>query len=395
MKVKVKSKKGLLGIILIAIILGIMLAICLINNQKSKSDKTIIEYLKQVLNLKEEDYNEDANNKIEESQKIAIVPTMQDTLNSNSAWCPTFQLVWNDLKNVVVGQDIVFEEQLAMVENLNKEEFTEDMLNENSYFKIYGLKTLELRQQIIDGIMNKFGETSDIIDEIDWSEGALHKEGSLEERYIFYSMLKKKFNFEQEFTVLEPSSFGSKYNVVQYFGVNSSTKESVRKQVEVLYYNSETEFAVELSTKEGDSIILTRGENGNTFKEIYDNIKLKKENFDGNIYLQTEDRLKIPNIKMDVKKEYTELLNKEFITKDGKTAEIDEAIQTIKFELDNTGGEVKSEAVISTKVTSALQQNDYEPRYFNFDDEFTLFLKEDGKELPYLAVQITDISLYQ
>lgn len=391
MKVKIKSKKGLIGIIVIAIILGVMLAVCLINNKKSKSDKTLIEYLKQVLDLKEET----TDTEVETSQNIAVVPTMQDTLKSNSAWCPTFQLIWNDLKNEVVKQDIVFEEQLDIVDNLNKQEITEDMLNENSYFKIYGLKTLDLKKQIEDGIMNKFGETSNVINDINWSEDALYKEGSSEEKYIFYSMLKKKFTFEQEFTILEPSSFGGKYNVVQYFGVNSSTKEAVRKQVEVLYYNSDSDFAVELLTKEGDSVILARGENGTNFKEIYDSINTKKEKFDGNIYLQTEDRLMVPNIKINEKREYTELLNKKFTTKDGRTGEIEKAIQTIEFELDNVGGEVKSEAVMEATLKSALITNKNEPRYFNFDDKFTLFLKEDGKELPYLALQVTDISLYQ
>lgn len=33
-----------------------------------------------------------------------------------------------------------------MAENLNREEFTQDMLSEEHYFKIYGLQTLELKE---------------------------------------------------------------------------------------------------------------------------------------------------------------------------------------------------------------------------------------------------------
>ncbi len=388
MKVKVKSKKGFMAIIVIAIILGIMLAVCLINNQKSNSDKTLIGYLEQNLNLKEENKQE------EKEDGIAILPTMQDNLKSNSAWCPTFQLIWNDLKNDFVKQDIIFEDQPDIVNNLNKEEFTENMINENSYFKIYGLKTLELKSQIEEGIKSKFNETSDVLDDIDWSEESLYHENSSSKRMIFYSMLKKKFTFEKEFTILEPTSFGNKYNVIQYFGVNSTTPDIVRKQVEVLYYNSDSDFAVELLTKEGDSVILARGTDGTNFKEIYNEVNNKKEAFSGDVYLQEKDRLKIPNISINEKRNYEELTDKEFSTKDGNVMTIVEAIQTIKFELDNTGGEVKSESIMDVKE-EALVIDTSKPRHFYFTDEFTLFLKESGKDLPYLALQISDMSLYQ
>ena len=36
-----------------------------------------------------------------------------------------------------------------------------------------------------------------------------------------------------------------------------------------------------------------------------------------------------------------------------------------------------------------------DPRYFHFDDDFVLFLKESDKEVPYLAVYVSDIDLFQ
>ena len=36
-----------------------------------------------------------------------------------------------------------------------------------------------------------------------------------------------------------------------------------------------------------------------------------------------------------------------------------------------------------------------EPREFMVDDTFTIFLKEKGKDLPYFAAQISDISQVQ
>ena len=66
------------------------------------------------------------NNKkrIAVTEGVTVVPTMNDLISNDSSWCATFQLVWNDLKNEIVKQDIIFNPQIEMVRNLNKEEFT-------------------------------------------------------------------------------------------------------------------------------------------------------------------------------------------------------------------------------------------------------------------------------
>ena len=56
---------------------------------------------------------------------------MYDEISSDVAWSPTFELIWNDLKNEIVKQDIVFEGKNKIVDNLNKEYFQENMINSN------------------------------------------------------------------------------------------------------------------------------------------------------------------------------------------------------------------------------------------------------------------------
>lgn len=56
---------------------------------------------------------------------------MYDEISSDVAWSPTFELIWNDLKNEIVKQYIVFEEKNKIVDNLNKEYFQENMINSN------------------------------------------------------------------------------------------------------------------------------------------------------------------------------------------------------------------------------------------------------------------------
>lgn len=405
MKIRVNSKKGLIGVVIIAIILGVMLMFLLINNKISRSDKTLIEFLRQSLFLKEKEFEKQSQivdklkkeNNDSDIEKIAVLPTLIDDLKPNSIWCPTFQLIWNDLVNEVVKQDVVFNPQEQIAENLNKQEFKEDMISEELYYKTYGLKTLELKEKIEKEIKKKFNEKSSVLDSIDWSDSALHDEENVDsERYIFYAMLKREFNFINKFSNLENGTFANRYENVEYFGINSDTDDKVKDQVNVLYYDFEESFAVEISTKEGDKVIFSRGNDGNNFSEIYKDIENKSGEYRGKRALADKDELKIPNININEKKIYDEIKNKQFLRKDGKVGEIAEAIQTIEFELNSKGGKVKSEAIMDVQFASAaMPDREDTPRYFYFDDEFTIFIKEETKELPYLACRISDISLYQ
>ena len=76
----------------------------------------------------------------------------------------------------------------------------------------------------------------------------------------------------------------------------------------------------------------------------------------------------------------------------GDIYEIETALQTIKFKLDKKGGEIKSEAGMMIRETAIATD---EPREFLVDDTFTIFLKENSKELPYFAAKISDIASVQ
>ncbi len=182
--------------------------------------------------------NEEPRKEIKKAEGVTIVPTMLDTITTDSSWCGTFQLVWNDMKNEVVKKDVVFDPQLKMVENLNKEDFNESMLSEDYYFKTFGFKSLELKEQIEKGIKEKFNQTSDIIDNFDWSDNNLNDPNNNEiNRYFFYTMLYREFEFLKKFDNLDKDKFGNKYKDVEYFGIDNHTDSKVGNQIDVLYYN--------------------------------------------------------------------------------------------------------------------------------------------------------------
>ncbi len=338
---------------------------------------------------------------LEKTSEITVVPTMNDKITADSSWCGTFQLVWNDMKNELVKKDIEFNPQLDMVKNLNKEDFNESMLSKDYYFKIYGLKSLKLKEQIENGIKEKFNQTSDILKDFDWSEEGLDDPNNRDtRRYFFYTMLYRKFEFLQEFDKLDNDKFGNKYKDIEYFGIDKNTKKTVGNQIEVLYYNSKDDFAVLINTKTDDEVIFCKNPKGSNFNEIYENMNKKTDQYTGNKFFNKDvDEFKTPNLTFNVKREYTELANKRFETADPvyRLAEIEKAMQTVKFSLDEKGGEIKSEAVIGTIVATSMgiKPKVDEPRYFYVDDTFTIFLREKGKSKPYFAGRIDDITKFQ
>ena len=340
------------------------------------------------------------NRNIKEASGITVVPTLLDPIETDSTWCGTFQLVWNDMKNEVVQQDIVFTDgQLDEVDNLNKSTFTENMISPDYYYKTYGLKTLELKSEIEQGIQDKFGETSDVLNDIDWSDDALNQPGSDTSKYIFYSMLKRTFEYQYAFHKLDDGKFKDQSGV-HYFGAAKNSSYEVRSQIDVLYYDSKDSFAIVVNAKDGDQVVYVKNPQGTNFQDIYNNAISKAKDYQGYRDFLPTDEFKAPNLSFNEKKTYDELTNHPFPLKEpGKFGKIVTAIQTVRLTMDENGGSVKSEAIVEMGITSSAQNSapteEPDPRYFNVDDTFAVFLREQGKDTPYFAARVNDITKLQ
>ena len=354
--------------------------------------------------LCKEIYNNTTKSDIKEKETfntegVTTTLTLEDEIQDDTIWCGTFQLIWNDLKNDLAKQDIVFNPQLKVVENLNKETFTTKELSEASYYKKIGTPSLKLKEEIEKAIKDKFNEKSDILNDFEW-------ENRDPKDYFLYAMLKKEFQFEKAFEELENGKFRD-YDNVKYFGIKSDETGELKQQVDVLYYKSKDDFAVKLRTKQEDEVILCKNPEGKTFGEIYNNILDKTEvkvyNMPNNqdnyeaikVYgeLKEGELLKVPNIKLKEKNEITEIEDKKFLFSNGEVYSIEKALQTIEFELDRTGGKIKSEAGMMVKNESVAIMD--EIREFSIDDTFAIFLIEKGKDKPYFAGKINDITKFQ
>ena len=341
--------------------------------------------------LGKEIYNNTTKSDIKEKETfntegVTTTLTLEDEIQDDTIWCGTFQLIWNDLKNDLAKQDIVFTPQLKVVENLNKETFRVNDLSDKYFYKKIGTPSISLKKEIEQAIKDKFNEKSDILNDFEW-------ENRDPKDYFLYAMLKKEFQFEKAFEELDNGKF-TDYENVSYFGIKkSSESEELRNQVKVLYYNSKDDFAIKLITKQEDEVILCKNPKGNTFNEIYKNITTQESKYKGNKNFQEGELLKVPNIKMNEKTEFTEIQNKSFLFSNGDSYHIEKALQTIQLELDKTGGKIKSEAGMMVKYESAIMID--EIREFAIDDTFAIFLIENAKDKPYFAGKINDITKFQ
>ena len=317
-------------------------------------------------------------------KNITIVPTMRDKITDNSVWCATFKLVWDDLQYDILENNFECSESNEMIKNLIEDNMIKDILSEEDYYKVVGSPTFALKKQIEEELLKRFNEKSNILDSIKFTNVET-------DNILLYTMLKKIFFFKYKFDELGKGKFGNCKKEVEYFGIdyNTSERKEISNQVEVLFYNSDTDFAVKLHTREKDGIILYRTNNtSNNFESVFNEINQKSSN-NFRSYFGTIDTLKIPNLSFNIMKKYEEIIGKTFIRNRDKTPySIAQAMQSIEFELDRTGGKVKSEALMAVRTGAAYVPK---PRHFNFDDTFYLFLIEEDKERPYLALRVQDI----
>lgn len=325
-----------------------------------------------------------------DKKPIPIVPTMISNIEENAMWCLTFQLIWDDFKKEILENDFSGDFSKNIIKDLMNDTNNSNSLSDDDFYKIYGKANTELKEKIEKELLAKFHENSKILEQISFEDGNTDK-------IILYSMLKKKFEFPISFERLENSKFGDYNKDVEYFGISEYTvnREEIAEQVNVLFYNSENDFAILLTTKNKENVILYRTDNCKNFEETYIEINNKAQN-NSNYRFTSEDTLKIPKLSVDEKCNYEELEGVSFIRNSDNTPFIiAKALQNIKFNLDENGGRIKSEAVMELREGCAfIPKIEKEKRDFNFNNTFYLYLVEENKEKPYFASRINNIELF-
>ena len=313
---------------------------------------------------------------------IDALPTMNSKSNvQDRVWVGTFQLVWNDFMDKIAFNQIKFPGGTPVIVNeLNRQDFTQEDISDRSYYKYLGNIKKNTKKVIAKAIKRKFNETSDILDQLDLTPS--------KQRFIVYAMLKKDFKFVVPFDKLGTAPYRDME--AEYFGISANSRNELDDGVEVLFYNDPSDFAVRLETEGKDEVYLYKTSNTNTFNYLYDDMLKKQEAYKGSSKFGEEDELKIPNLNFFEEKIFEEICGHRI---KGTNLVIDQAMETIRFNMDNTGVELKSEAAMTAKMTALLPPE--EKRFFFFDDTFVVFLKEREKSKPYFALRVHDISKFQ
>lgn len=310
---------------------------------------------------------------------IEVLPTMNtQSTAQNRIWVGTFQLVWNELTDKIVKAPVKFLDfDSQMANNLNQKQFKKSNLNEKSYYVKSGIVSPALKAEIEKNIKSKFHETSDILKMFDFTYNP--------EKIFVYAMLKKDFRFTNAFDKLATGNFGNSQEKVKYFGINDNSNPKLYKNVSVLFYNDDNDFAVKLYTKGKDEVLLYRTNDDKTFDKYYAELNDKTAKYSGDKNFVKNDTLTIPDIKLYQETSFNELEGHQIV---GTNMQIDKTIETVDFRMNNKGVKLKSEAAIMLRCMSLAPR---EGRDFTFNNNFVLFLIEKNQNTPYYAMKVSDV----
>ena len=301
--------------------------------------------------------------------------SMQDLSQRKDIFTPAFQLIWNDFKNLISTKEVKFTSSKPdVLKVLNSSKFSTDDISENSYYKIVGLKSYDLKAKILREIYEKFSETSKILENINW-------ENKNKNEYILYALLKKDVEFPKEFNILDNKSFNRSKAKYKFFGFENDARK-YKNHVTPIYYRNKNEYAISMNTTSGDRVILYRTSSNKNVEDLYYNLtKYARKP----MKLGDNDKLYIPNININEQIEYNQLCNKKI--KNSKIV-ISKAIDDIQFVLNNKGAQLRNEAVIEAVEMSLPIPG--RGTVYDFSKPFVLYMVEKDKQQPYFAIKIRD-----
>lgn len=295
--------------------------------------------------------------------------------NREDIFTPAFQLLWKDLISLISVKKVNFVGlDPKVAKTLNSCPFAVSDINTDSIYKIVAPKSYELKAKIQREIFDKFGESSKVLDDIDWTPRNV-------DEYILYALLKKNIKFPTEFDILESRPFNNSKEMYKYFGVLNSAKK-YSKQVKPLFYEYSWDYAVSLQTESGDKVILYRTNSPENVYDLYAQIGKKSVR---PLSFGSSDKLIVPFISLNERIEYNQLCDRKIY--DTKYV-IAKAIEDVEFKLDNTGAQLRNEAVIeAVEMSMPIPGRGV---VYDFSKPFVIYLVGKDKSLPYFALRVND-----
>lgn len=311
--------------------------------------------------------------------RTTITPHMEVKIDvyNNIIYCSTFQLSWNEIKNIL-GGNIELENSSEIDLYLNRSLSTNKDLSDSSYVAVGGLIKDGVEDTINNQLSDKFKNAN-----------LVNFDGLGEKDIVAYSYLFKKLEFETEFeSIKDPLFFDDVFNSeIKAFGIEkySNFNKKMGQQVEIIDYVDDNDFIISLKTKSlNDELILAKVAPDETLLSTIESVGERIDNGYRSELIK-DDILIIPKFSFDISYEYNELKNQHVINEGFEDYLISQALQDISFNLNEEGAVLESKAFLSM-IKAA-------PRCLVFDQPFLLYMKEKDAEYPYFAMWVNNTEL--
>ena len=312
----------------------------------------------------------------------------------NLVYCATFQIAWDGMRNETIKAPIDLEGSSEMAVELNRVQFDQANLDDASYVALAG--------PVKDGILDRIDqEMSRKFPGKQRQLGKPTRDGA----FWAYCYLFKRLPFATKFDKLsQPLSFQTSAGpvLVESFGIQSyggadPQTETLRGQVEVLDYVTDDDFILRLKTRT-DDLVLAKIPSLATLAEMIEMAKQRSlpgagRRRSGN--LQPQEPLVIPRLSANIDREFSELLGRHLGNPGWTGFYMAAARQIVKFQLDESGAVLESEAdaAFVSEFGDDEPKKKPKPRRFIFDKPFLVILQQRNATQPYFAAWIANEEL--
>jgi hypothetical protein len=318
-------------------------------------------------------------------------PATQLDPATNVIWCGTMQLCWNEAIKLV-GEKLQFTTQSPATKLLNREDFTAADLDPSSYVAIADFEKNHVEDEIRAALQKTFGGAAspELIPPAPAHPGPYD--------FVAYSYLFKDLAFASVFSDQVTLDFQDK--PVECFGFDSTYKmDDARSQVTLCDYQSDDDFVIKIATKSPqDELVLAKVQPGATLAKTIASV-LQRVDHGTPADLTDRDSLAVPKLNFDLRRDFPELEG--LVLKPSATAKvkdplvISKAEQLVRFQLNEKGAILKSEAAMEMTATAMAPQFEPPSHQLIFNGPFLLMLRQAGAPQPYLAIWIGNSTLLQ
>jgi hypothetical protein len=314
------------------------------------------------------------------------VPIMPET---NVLWCGTLQLAWNEAIGLE-GEKLKFRQPSVEADLLNREDFKRGDLDPGSYVAVADFERNQVEAKIRAALVKTFhgAASPELIPPVPAHPGP--------DDFVAYAYLYKNLAFATPFGETDPITFGDK--AVKSFGFRYGgphVPEEAVEQVEICDYQSEDDFVIRLTTKAAeDELILAKVAPGATLEATIQGVLERVKNSKHEMP-DDDDRLAVPKLNFDLRRDFSELEG--LVLQPSPTAKIKtplvlaKAEQLVRFQLNEKGAILKSEAVIT--LPAGAMRMPTPPRSMIFDKPFLILMKQAKADQPYFALWVGNATL--